>query len=59
STSDPDVVARTIEKSLLAKKPKTRYLTGSFARFFIFMRFVLTDRGYDRFHMFITTRMAK
>jgi NAD(P)-dependent dehydrogenase (short-subunit alcohol dehydrogenase family) len=45
--SAPDVVARTIVKSVLAARPKTRYATGGGAGTVLFMRRWLSDRGFD------------
>ena len=47
-SSHPSVVANTMLKAVKSKKPKTRYATGKFAKPFIFMRKLLTDRMFDR-----------
>jgi NAD(P)-dependent dehydrogenase (short-subunit alcohol dehydrogenase family) len=44
-----DDVARTIEKALLADKPKTRYPITVSARIFLWLRTLLGDRGWDSF----------
>lgn len=46
--SDPEVVADTILKSLTARRPKTRYAVGFGARPAIFLRWLLSDRLFDR-----------
>ncbi len=46
-SSAPEVVARTIAKSLRATRPRTRYATGGGARTILFLRRVLTDRMFD------------
>ncbi len=46
--SPPEVVARTIGRSVRARRPKTRYATGGGAGIFLFLRAVLSDRGFDR-----------
>ena len=47
--SDPIVIAETVEEAIRAKTPKTRYLRGNGAKFFVFMKTILSDRMYDRF----------
>lgn len=44
----PDVIARTIGKAVTVRKPKTRYLIGSFAPMIVFLNRFLGDRRYDR-----------
>ncbi len=46
---DPDDVARTIEQALAARRPKTRYRVSASAGFFMRMRAMLGDRGWDGF----------
>lgn len=46
--SEPVVVARTIVKSILAARPKTRYATGGGAGIILLVRRVLSDRLFDR-----------
>jgi NAD(P)-dependent dehydrogenase (short-subunit alcohol dehydrogenase family) len=48
-SSPPDVIAKTIVKAALARRPKTRYAVGSGAKPLIFLRRVLPDRVYDAF----------
>ena len=45
--SDPDVVARVVERAVKARRPRTRYAVGSFARPAIVARQVLPDRAFD------------
>ncbi len=45
--SEPEVVAATIVKSILAAQPKTRYATGGGARTVLFLRSLLSDRAFD------------
>ena len=47
SLSPPTVVAKAIERATKAKRPKTRYVTGRFARLLIFIRKYLGDRVFD------------
>lgn len=51
--SDPDVVARTIERSVTAGRPRTRYAVGFMAKPSLIARRVLPDRAMD----WIQTRM--
>lgn len=45
--SHPSVVAKIILKAGMAKKPRTRYAVGQFAKPFLFLRSILTDRQFD------------
>lgn len=45
--SPPEVVARTIARALRARRPRTRYATGGGARTILFLRRILSDRGFD------------
>ncbi|MFJ9392303.1 oxidoreductase [Nocardioides sp. NPDC101246] len=45
--SDPDVVARAIEKAVTAKRPRTRYAVGFGAKPILAARRVLPDRAMD------------
>lgn len=51
--SDPDVVARAIEKAVTARRPRTRYAVGFMAKPALIARRVLPDRAMD----WIQTRM--
>jgi len=44
----PIEVAQTIVKAIVAVKPKTRYATGGGAKMILFMRRILSDRGFDK-----------
>ena len=46
--SPPSVIAETIAKALKAKRPKTRYVAGQYARPLLLLRQVLSDRMFDR-----------
>lgn len=45
--SEPDVVARAIERAVQARRPRTRYAVGFGARPAIVLRRVLPDRAFD------------
>jgi len=45
--SKPIVVAKTIVKAALAKRPKTRYATGGGAKVILFFRRILSDKMFD------------
>ena len=47
--SPPSLIADTIVTASTAKKPKTRYLTGYMAKPAVFMRGLMSDRGFDKF----------
>ncbi len=55
----PGVVANTIVQAVQASKPKTRYVTGGLARTMLFMRRILSDRGFDALFRMIGRQMAK
>jgi short-subunit dehydrogenase len=44
----PFVVAKTILRAALAKRPKTRYSTGGGAKIILFLRKILSDKMFDR-----------
>ena len=46
--SKPIVVAKTIVKAVLAKRPKTRYATGGGAKMILFARRILSDKMFDK-----------
>ena len=46
--SQPIVVAKTIVKAAIAKRPKTRYATGGGAKIILFMRRILSDKMFDK-----------
>jgi len=47
--SPPQVIADTIAKAVLVKKPKTRYVAGFGAKPMLFMKAILSDRAFDGF----------
>jgi NAD(P)-dependent dehydrogenase (short-subunit alcohol dehydrogenase family) len=44
---EPDAVARTIERAIAARRPRTRYVITVGARAMLAMRRLLPDRGWD------------
>lgn len=52
--SSSSVIADTIAKAVLSKKPKTRYAVGFGAKPMIFMRKILSDRAFDSFMRMVT-----
>lgn len=46
--SDPKVITDLIVKAINAKKPKTRYVAGKFAKPMMFMRKYFGDRVFDK-----------
>ncbi len=48
SGSPPSVIANVISKALKARRPKTRYAAGQYARLIITLRRVVSDRMFDR-----------
>lgn len=49
--SDPSVITKLIDKAVHARKPKTRYVAGAFAKPLMFMRKHLGDRNFDKILM--------
>ncbi|MNY60637.1 short chain dehydrogenase [compost metagenome] len=47
--SPPDLIADTIGKAVSARRPKTRYAVGFGAKPMLFLRSLLSDRGFDSF----------
>jgi short-subunit dehydrogenase len=46
--SSPTVISDTVSKAVSAKKPKTRYAVGSLAKPLLFLRWLLSDRLFDK-----------
>ena len=46
--ANPEVIANLILKSIIAKNPKTRYIGGANAKFFLFARKILSDKLFDK-----------
>lgn len=59
SGSHPEVVADAVDRALSARRPKTRYVIGAGARPLIALRWLTTDRGFDRIMAFAATSMAQ
>ncbi|OEK06240.1 oxidoreductase [Roseivirga misakiensis] len=49
--SSPSVITNLIDKAVHSKRPKTRYVAGSFAKPLMFMRKYLGDRRFDKILM--------
>ena len=47
-SSPTSVIATTISKALKARRPKTRYVAGRYAKPMLFMRRWLSDRSFDK-----------
>ncbi|GEP20134.1 oxidoreductase [Pediococcus argentinicus] len=47
--SKPDLIANTITKAVMSKRPRTRYLVGFGAKPVVFLHTVLPDRWFDAF----------
>jgi short-subunit dehydrogenase len=46
--AEPEVITKLVKKAIEAKKPKTRYSGGYMAKPFLFMRWLLPDRVFDK-----------
>jgi NAD(P)-dependent dehydrogenase (short-subunit alcohol dehydrogenase family) len=49
--SDPSVIAKVVSKAISARRPRTRYVAGKYARQLIFMRKWFGDRIFDNIIM--------
>ena len=45
--TEPEKIAKVIKKAVIAKRPKTRYLTGFMAKPMVFTQRVFGDRVYN------------
>lgn len=59
NSTSPNIIAQTISKAIASKKPKTRYAAGKMAKLFLFSRWLLSDKAFDRFVMFQIKRLTK
>lgn len=53
-SSPPSVIADVVSKAVKARKPKTRYAAGKFAKLLIFIRKWLGDRIFDKIVLSLT-----
>ena len=51
NASEPSIIAEVVSQAIKAKKPKTRYAAGKFAKPMILMRKWLGDRIFDKIIM--------
>jgi hypothetical protein len=47
-SSDPQVIADVVSLALKAQRPKTRYVAGYMAKPILFLRWLLSDRMFDK-----------
>jgi len=59
TASPPTVVADAVWQAVTARKPKTRYLMGGGAKLLVGLRWLLSDRAFDRVMRMAAARMAK
>jgi len=59
TASPPTVVADAVWLAVTARKPKTRYLMGGGAKLLVGLRWLLSDRAFDRVMRMAAARMAK
>lgn len=57
-SSSPSVIVDLISKAIVAKKPKTRYVAGKYAKPMLWMRKWLSDRAFDNFVMSTVKKMG-
>jgi Short-chain dehydrogenases of various substrate specificities len=57
--SDPDVIAKLIEKAITVKRPKARYVGGMLAKPTVFLRKILSDRMFDWLTGQLTNQIVK
>ena len=46
--SSPDIIAKVVSKIVESQKPKTRYVAGYMSKQVIFMRWLLSDRLFEK-----------
>ncbi len=46
--TEPVIIAKTIVKAAMKKHPKTRYLVGFLAKPMVFLKWIISDRMFDR-----------
>lgn len=51
NASAPSVIAKVVSQAIKAKKPKTRYIAGKYAKPLIMMRKLFSDRMFDKIIM--------
>ena len=51
NASDPAVIAKVVSQAIEARKPKTRYVAGKYAKLLIILRKLLNDRLFDKIIM--------
>ncbi|HMQ60424.1 MAG TPA: oxidoreductase [Flavilitoribacter sp.] len=51
TSSPPSVIANAISRAIAARKPKTRYRAGKYAKLLVWLRVYLGDRMFDRIIM--------
>lgn len=56
--SDPEIIAKVIEKSIAAARPKTRYAAGAGAGILLFLRRISPDRVFDRIQSLMIDRLG-
>jgi NAD(P)-dependent dehydrogenase (short-subunit alcohol dehydrogenase family) len=59
AASPPTVVADAVWLAVTARRPKTRYLMGGGAKLLVGLRWLLSDRAFDRVMTMAAARMAR
>ena len=59
TASPPTVVADSVWQAVTARRPKTRYLMGGGAKLLVGLRWLLSDRAFDRVMKMAAARMAR
>ena len=59
TASPPTVVADSVWLAVTARRPKTRYLMGGGAKLLVGLRWLLSDRAFDRVMTMAAARMAR
>ncbi len=59
SPSPPEVVAKTVARALAAARPRTRYATGAGAVPILALRWLLSDRMFDRLMLGLVRHLGK
>jgi NAD(P)-dependent dehydrogenase (short-subunit alcohol dehydrogenase family) len=59
TASPPTVVADSVWQAVTARRPKTRYLMDGGAKLLVGLRWLLSDRAFDRVMKMAAARMAR
>ncbi len=59
SLTEPKYIAKVIGKAITTKRPKMRYLVGKYAKLFIFLKGILSDKLFQKMEMLLIQVIQK